>query len=53
MPGRVRIEEVIRTRVVWLTLRLTRRNAQHAGVEIEVFLRRPGDRRDVVQSVHA
>ncbi len=51
MPGRVRIEEVIRARVVLVDAFLDQAHAEHAGVEIEVLLRGAGDGGDVVQSV--
>ena len=46
----VGIEEVVGTRVVLVHAPLDQAHAEHARVEIEVLLRRTGDRRDVVDT---
>ena len=51
MPFRVRIEEVIGARVVLIDRFLDQAHAEDAGVEVEVLLRRPGDRGDVMKPV--
>ena len=51
MSFRVGIEEVVGARVVLVDALLDQAHAEHAAVEVEVLLRRPGDGGDVVQSV--
>ena len=47
----VRIEEVVGARVVLIDALLDQPHAEHAAVEVEILLRRPGDGGDVVESV--
>ena len=47
----VGVEEVIGARVVLVDALLHEAHAEHAGVEVEVLLRRAGDGGDVVKSV--
>ena len=49
----VRVEQVIRARVVLVDAPLDEPHAQHAGIEVEVLLRRTGNRGDVMQPVDA
>ena len=51
MALRVGIEEVIGPGVVLVDALLDEPHAEHAGVEVEVLLRGPGDGGDVVESV--
>ena len=51
MSVSVRIEEVVCAGVVLIDALLDESHAEHAAVEVEVLLRRPGDGGDVVQSV--
>src|SRR3954449_10030199 len=50
-PFGVCVEQVVRTGVILVDTLLDESHAQDAGVEVEIFLRRAGNRRDVVQSV--
>ncbi len=51
MPLRVRIEEMISPGIVLVHTLLHQAHPQHARVKIEILLRRPGNRRDVMESV--
>ena len=56
VPGlsfRVGIEQVIGAGIVLVDALLDEPHAEHAGVEVEVLLRRSGDGRDVMQAVDA
>ena len=53
MPFRVGIEEMVGSGIVLVDAPLDETHSEHAGVEIQVLLRRPRDRRDVMQSVDA
>src|SRR5690348_950671 len=53
MAVSVGVEEVIRPRIVLIHAFLDEAHAEHAGVEVEVLLRRSGDRGDVMKSVDA
>jgi hypothetical protein len=53
VPFGVGVEEMVRARVVLVHAPLDQAHAQHARVEIEVLLRRTGDRRDVMQTIDA
>ncbi len=50
-PLRVGIEQVVRARVVLVDALLDQAHAEHAGVEVQVLLRRSGDGGDVVKPV--
>ena len=47
----VRIKEVVRAGIVLVDAALDQAHAEDSGVEVEVFLRRSGDGRDVVEAV--
>ena len=51
MAFRVGVEEVVGARIVLVDAPLDEPHAEHAGVEVEVLLRRSGDRGDVMQPV--
>ena len=47
----VGVEQMIRAGIVLVDALLDQPHAEHAGIEVEVLLRRPGDRRDVMKTV--
>ena len=47
----VRIEQVVGARVVLIDAALDEPHAENAGIEVEVLLRRAGDRGDVMKAV--
>ena len=53
VPFGVRIEQVVGAGIVLVDAPLDQPHAEHAGVEIQVLLRRPRDRRDVMKSIDA
>ena len=49
----VGVEQMVGAGVILVHAALDQAHAQDAGIEVEVLLRRPGDRRDVMQTVNA
>src|SRR4051794_27751019 len=48
--GRVRVEQMVRARIILIYAALHELHAEHATVEIEVLLRRSGNAGDVMKS---
>ena len=53
MTFRVRVEEVVRARIVLIDALLDEAHAEHARVEVQVLLGRPGDGGDVMETADA
>ena len=53
MPFGVGVEKMVRGRIVLVDAAFDEAHAEDAGVEIEILLRRTGNRRDVMNPVDA